>query len=351
MKKTTSLLILSCFIVAGIFILTHASPAAAKEPVKIIYDTDMGNDIDDVFALTMLNNLEKRGEVELLAVTVTKDNQYAAPYCKLINTFFQNSCVPIGKVVESGISTDDGRFIRQTLEAKAEDGAPMFPFFNYDEDVTEYVDATKLLRQTLAEQPDASVVIAQVGFSTNLARLLDSPADEISPLTGKELVAQKVKYLCAMAGNFVDRILEFNVITDVESARKVFAEWPTEIYCSGFEIGLVIHLPCESILNDYDYVQYHPVKEAFRLYIGLNPQAAACTFDLTTILFAARQDRGYFDLSEPGKIVVDDEGFTVFTPQPDGNARYFKVNEEQKIRIAEAFQWLCSERLINYQCQ
>ena len=35
-------------------------------------------------------------------------------------------------------------------------------------------DATALLRATLAAQPDRSVVIAQVGFSTNLARLLES---------------------------------------------------------------------------------------------------------------------------------------------------------------------------------
>ena len=44
--------------------------------------------------------------------------------------------------------------------------------------------ATAVLRKTLAAQPDHSVVIAQVGFSTNLARLLDSPPDEYSPLTG-----------------------------------------------------------------------------------------------------------------------------------------------------------------------
>ena len=42
-------------------------------------------------------------------------------------------------------------------------------------------DAVALLRKTLAKQTDASVVIVQVGFSTNLARLLETKADAASP--------------------------------------------------------------------------------------------------------------------------------------------------------------------------
>ncbi|MGN1065565.1 MAG: nucleoside hydrolase, partial [Thermoguttaceae bacterium] len=90
----------------------------------------MGNDIDDVFALTMLNNLHKRGELDFLAITITKDNKYAAPYCQMIDTFYQNPNVPIGIVKESGVTTDDGKYLRQSLEAKDENGAPMFPFFD-----------------------------------------------------------------------------------------------------------------------------------------------------------------------------------------------------------------------------
>ena len=43
-------------------------------------------------------------------------------------------------------------------------------------------------------------MIAQVGFSTNLARLLDTGADEYSTLSGIELVKRKVKLLSLMAG-------------------------------------------------------------------------------------------------------------------------------------------------------
>ena len=44
-------------------------PAPGGEPVRIIFDTDLGNDIDDVLALQMLLNYEKEGRAELLGIT------------------------------------------------------------------------------------------------------------------------------------------------------------------------------------------------------------------------------------------------------------------------------------------
>ena len=54
--------------------------------VPVIFDTDMGNDIDDALALALLHALESRGECRIIAVTITKDNPWAAPYIDLVNT-------------------------------------------------------------------------------------------------------------------------------------------------------------------------------------------------------------------------------------------------------------------------
>ena len=63
------------------------SPAAfAQTPTGIIFDTDMGNDVDDALALAMLHAFQSRHEINLLAVTVTKDNKWAAPYVDVVNT-------------------------------------------------------------------------------------------------------------------------------------------------------------------------------------------------------------------------------------------------------------------------
>ena len=62
-----------------------------------------------------------------------------------------------------------------------------------------------LLREILNRQPDHSVVLVQVGYFSNLASLLDTTNDKTSPLSGRELVSLKVKYLSVMAGAFEDQ--------------------------------------------------------------------------------------------------------------------------------------------------
>ncbi|HOR97750.1 MAG TPA: nucleoside hydrolase, partial [Kiritimatiellia bacterium] len=55
------------------------------EPVKLIFDTDMGNDTDDLMALCMIHTLQSRGAVDLLAVTITKDHPQAAAFVDAVN--------------------------------------------------------------------------------------------------------------------------------------------------------------------------------------------------------------------------------------------------------------------------
>ena len=63
---------IACFILA-----LGQSYLTATEPVRLVFDTDIGNDVDDVLALGMIHSLQSRGHCELLAVTVTKDNAKA----------------------------------------------------------------------------------------------------------------------------------------------------------------------------------------------------------------------------------------------------------------------------------
>ena len=53
-------------------------------------------------------------------------------------------------------------------------------------------DAVTVLRRSLAEAEDGSLVIASIGFLHNLLSLLQSPGDSISPASGYELVRDKV---------------------------------------------------------------------------------------------------------------------------------------------------------------
>ncbi|MDR1382476.1 MAG: nucleoside hydrolase [Planctomycetaceae bacterium] len=312
----------------------------ANEPVKLIFDTDIGNDVDDVLALAAIHALQNRNECELLAVTITKDNKYAAPVAEQLNTFYGRSDVPIG-IVKDGATKEDGNYLVQVYNTKDTNGNRCFPS-KITAESSDIPDAVNVLRKTLTAQPDESVVVVQVGFSTNLARLLDSPADDISPLNGKELAKKKVKLLSTMAGSFAKQQGEYNITCDVKSAQKLFAEWPTPIVFSGWEIGMAVQYPTASIKNEYNYVPNHPVQIAYKSYRqSLDKTTPA--FDPTSVLYAVRPERDYFGLSEPVDVTFDDNGVTFFKPNPNGKSRYLTVTPEQIVRTSEALSGLCSE--------
>jgi hypothetical protein len=308
------------------------------EPVPIIFDTDMGNDVDDAMALAMIHNLEKRGACKLLAVTVTKDHPKAASYIDALNTFYGQPDIPIG-VVKDGPTKDEGRYLKATDDEK-----------KYPRDLksgADAPDALVLLRKTLAAQPDQSVTLIQVGFFTNFARLLDTPADEHSSLNGRDLVAKKVKALSIMAGAFQtieghnNHYIEYNVKFDIPAAQKLAKEWPTSIIWSGFEIGIAAAYPHQSIERDFNYTPNHPVKDSYYLYNP--PPHDRPTWDLTSVLAAVYPDRGYFSLSVPGNVTVGDDGFTRFMKKEKGRDQFLIMDPVQTARVREACVQLTAE--------
>ena len=76
--------------------LSLTASLAQPAPVKLVFDTDMGNDVDDLMALCMIHNLQQRGACELLAVTITKDHPQAAAFTDAVNTFFGAPDTPVG---------------------------------------------------------------------------------------------------------------------------------------------------------------------------------------------------------------------------------------------------------------
>src|ERR1017187_9454274 len=183
-------------LLSGALAFATPPPPAA---IPVIFDTDIGNDVDDCLALAMLQSFAARGEIRLAAVTITKDNPWAARLASAIDVFYGRPNVPIG-VVHDGKTKDDG-YLKKALDAG---------HYKYTDNAK---DAVEVLRAALGKEADGSVVIVQVGFSTNLAHLLESPG-------GKELAARKVKRLVMMAGDLTGRGPEYNVVTDIPAAQK-----------------------------------------------------------------------------------------------------------------------------------
>ncbi|MEZ6059652.1 MAG: nucleoside hydrolase [Planctomycetaceae bacterium] len=337
MNQLVSLIALSC--------CTCAAIAAEQQPIPFIFDTDIGNDVDDALALGVIHSLQTRGEVKLVAVTITKDHPQCAAFVDAVNTFYGRGDVPIG-VCHSGITTEQSKFT--VLADEKDDGRLRYPHDLLSG--TNAPDAVSVLRKALASQPDGSVVIAQVGFSTNLANLLKSGPDDISPLTGHDLAKKKVKLLSVMAGAF-EQIRndsgqlydhrEYNIVKDIPAATTLANYWPTAIVYSGFEIGLAAAYPAVSIENDYEYVDHHPLKEAYILYMP--PPHNRPTWDLTSVLYGVYPDRDFFDVSSAGTVTVAEDGLTTFEASDNGRHRYLIMSPEQKIRVTEALVQLSSQ--------
>jgi inosine-uridine nucleoside N-ribohydrolase len=137
--------------------------AQAAAPARIIFDTDLGNDVDDALALAMLHAFQSRHEAQLLAVTTTKDHPLVGPAIDAIDTFYGRPEIPIG-VVKQGKTAQDSAMLTALADARRHPHRLT--------DGRQAPDAVEVIRRTLEAQPDASVTIVQVGFSTNLARLL-----------------------------------------------------------------------------------------------------------------------------------------------------------------------------------
>lgn len=322
------LTVLLCPLLVGI------KPARAAEPVPVIFDTDISGDVDDVLALAMLHALADRNECVLKAVTISKVNPLTAPFVDAVNTFYGRGQIPIG--VTRDAQKRESKYL--ALVKKKDEGEFRYPHDLLTSD--DAPDAVTILRKTLVAAEDKSIVLIQVGLAANLADLVESPADEISDLTGKELIRRKVRLTSVMAGAFSPvngnaHYLEANVKNGIGSMQRFAEKWPHDspVVWSDFLIGIAAPYPRESVARDFGYVPHHIVREAYLLHSGPNHDRP--TWDLTSVLYAVRPEDHYFGLSEPGLVSVDDDGFTRFQPQVNGRDRYLTMDEGQTIRVIE----------------
>lgn len=325
--------LLPCYIIGIHLLMTewvHAHGGKSKLPV--IFETDMGNDVDDALALAMLFRYADQGKIDFLGIVNNKESLSSVQFLEIMCRQYGYADLPIA-TVRGGVEGEPEHksFARKVVDHTIS-GKPVFT--SAIRDYNQVDSAVCLYRRLLSGAKKQGVVIISVGFSTNLANLLRSKPDHISPLTGYELVAQKVKYLSAMAGSFglQPAHSEFNIISDIPAAQALFSEWPTPIYVSPFEVGNAIHFPADAITANLGYSGLHPLVEAYRMYLTMPYNRE--TWDLTSVLYAIEPQARYFRYSAKGRITVDDAGYTHFLPDMKGRHRYLlppKVEEVKRI--------------------
>ncbi|MBN2139312.1 MAG: nucleoside hydrolase [Sedimentisphaerales bacterium] len=303
-------------------ILFCSSGWAANKPVKIIFDTDMAEDVDDAGTLALLHALADNGEAEILACMVSSKNEWACPCLDAINTWYGRGDLPIG--YQTGhkygyLNEKDAD--RATPSRYVEAVARAFP---HDlEKSSDAPEAAGLYRKILAAQPDSSVTIVTVGFLTNLKNLLDSRPDEYSTLDGEALVKQKVRQWVCMGGLFPNGKFpngggEYNLMWDTVASIRATNDWPTPVVFSGFNIGARIKTGARLRLTSED----NPARACYQHYNGLNNRES---WDQSALLYAVRGPRDYWKLSEPGFCLMHNRvthGYSEWIPSPKKGHRY-----------------------------
>ncbi len=280
--------------------------------VNVIFDSDMGPDYDDVGAITLLHAFADEGKANILATMASTKYENVAAVFSVFNTYFNRPNIPVGVPKGEALNLKDWQHWTDSIVNK-------YPHsIHSNKDVA---DAVALYRRILSIQPDNSVTVITVGFLTNLKNLLQSKADMFSPLTGAELVKQKVKQLISMGGKFPAGS-EFNINRDFPSAKIFYENWPTSVLFSGFEIGEKIKVGLPLIHNDA--IKNSPVKDVFRIAI---PQAAEDSagrksWDETAVLVGVLGYKNWYDVKQ-GKIIISNkDGSNTWVDNDNGTHAY-----------------------------
>ena len=257
--------------ILAVFTMTTTSNSLAEDaektnPKRVIFETDMCTDVDDVGALAVLHALADNGEVEILAISYNEVHPSGAGTICAINTWYNRGDIPIGIYKGDLADPDESSYL---------DGiAANFP---HDLPTDPTPSSLELYLQVLSEQQDNSVTIISVGFLNNLYDLLKANPD---------LVAQKVTELVVMAVVVDD---PYNTVrhNQVDKSEYVIHNWPTRLVIS--EYG-------ESVYTGArlgETAAENPVREAY--YRRFNGQyKGRSSWDQIAVLYGVRGLSDYF---------------------------------------------------------
>lgn len=276
---------------------------------RIIFDTDIGGDCDDAGALAILHSAVKNRKAELLAVTVSTRDPWAMGCADAINRYYGN-IVPIG-LCDRAPHGDPTmaefleRYGKHIAENYENEYLPRPAECSMCGGAKQPERAVSLMRRTLAESKGEKITLVVVGSCLNLAALIESEGDEASALTGLELIEAKVDKVVLMGGNFYTEMPEYNIKTDIPSAKTVFEKCRVPIYISHFDVGLRVMSGARLI----EEAPENPAAEAYRFHVG----GKRHSWDPIAAFYAIYGACGVFSVERRGRVTVDGEGITRLT--------------------------------------
>ena len=250
----------------------QAQDTEETHPKKVIFETDMSTDVDDVGALATLHALADNREAEILAISFNEVHPSAANAICAINTWYNRDDIPIG-IYKGDLADPDESSYLDTIAT-----------FPHNLPTVPTPSSLALYLQVLREQPDNSVTIISVGFLNNLYDLLKTDPD---------LISQKVTELVVMALLIDD---PYNTVRHdlIDKSEYVIHNWPTPLVISHY--GESVHTGVRLAETSAE----NPVREAY--YRRFNGQyKGRSSWDQLAVLYGVRGLSNYFTEITDGK--------------------------------------------------
>jgi inosine-uridine nucleoside N-ribohydrolase len=309
------------------FILLFLFGWRSSGQVKIIFDTDLGGDCDDLGALAMLNHFIDRNECELLAVMCWSTEQYAVEAIDAVNRYYGHPEIPVA--VRKGEKYYDPNCYSKPIADK----------FPHQVSFENALETTALYRKILSSSKNKSIKIVAVGPLKNIEDLLKSGPDNYSSLNGVELIKKKVREFVIMGGQFPEGQNEWNFNGNMPGVTKyVIPNIAVPIIFTGFELGSAIKTG--EVFNDLD--MNTPLYIGFRHFSEFAPWmkdlyvpgriTKNSTFDQTAVLYAVRKGIGlYWDKVKDGICVPDETGGNRWIKKKNSNHSYLKLKMDGEL--------------------
>lgn len=193
------------------------------EKIKVIFDTDIGDDIDDAFALALLKTFEN---VELLGVTtVYRNTLKRAQQVKKLFDVLGCSSIPVHAGIGQPLK-EEIHYFEKDIKNEFGEVTPS----QYDDSYAKYqidgTNAIEFIKNEVLEFPDEIIIVA-VGPLTNLGTLLKQSPE----------IASKIKKVVIMGGSFSLQIPEWNIVCDPEAADILFKSG-VKVECVGLDVTM-----------------------------------------------------------------------------------------------------------------
>ncbi len=316
----------------------------AEQSVKIILDTDMGSDCDDVGALALLNEYSNDGQAEIIGVIYSSGAiPYGVGVIDAINRYYGNNDIPIGANYDS---TFGDPIDKMQAEKLAKDTSAFKNTFIKNTDVPEQ---TLLLRRLLANETDHSITYVTIGHTRALYDLLKSQPDKISDFTGLELVNKKIKKWIALgalgANSTSDRAKDWNFYYNgtADYTAYLVNHFPKPIY---FVDGGTDIMTGKSLMNTPNG---NIIRTAYRDWLwNVEKKTLADqrpSWDLVAVCFAVEKSDEYFDILTNGYLDFDQKkGCKWVTSDRVSNQNFVVLKKELDAHFSNYLNHMISKR-------